>query len=451
MAEARAERQSRPVAQLLWQAYATGAKMRERLTGEGFFKTAIIDDHIAPQVGKHETVEEFTGAYEEYLTALQNKLAQVEAYRVPVLQKLETKNRAGWNLALRNAVKKLHDNQAWVDPDTGKRLSIGLVRMANIRPAIETARHLAEKFPQAMVACYHSNHFTIQRWHMEKRLDELLTRKNGDAHILKDMEIREVLNTSKFSELMLIVVATPVEEIGRDHDFDWAVIEPSSVQSIVQTSGRVNRHRLLNISKPNIAIMQYNIREVDGKNLVFHWPGFEVSGDYKYESHDLNELLNWDGLDKVDARLRFGDHLFTKLDDKSIDDVTEKIFAKMTSRDKGKNLWMALDTYTKSRLRDNDGMVRIELTLNKPYDDEKSFQFKEQFSKEEPVPRTVRSDGNKVNGWLSKTDAELVELAKEMLEDEEIDRALTVTVTANNASDVSRHRSFGFYRNKTDR
>lgn len=451
MAEARAERQSRPVAQLLWQAYDTGANMRERLTGEGFFKTAIIDDNIAPQIGKHETVEEFTDAYEKHLTALQNKLAEVKARRVPVLQKLETQSLDGWNLALRNAVKKLHDNQAWVDPETGKRLSIGLVRMANIRPAIETAIYLANKFPQAKVACYHSNHFTIQRWYIERRLDELLTRKNGDTHILKDPEIRNMLDTAVCSDLMLIVVATPVEEIGRDHDFDWAVIEPSSVQSIVQTSGRVNRHRLLNISKPNIAIMQHNLREIDGESLVFRWPGFEVSSNYKYESHDLSKLLNWDDMKQIDARLRFGDHLFTKLDDKSIYRATKRIFAKMTSRDKGKNLWMALDTYTKSRLRDSSEKNRIELTLSKPYDDEKSFQFKEQSSKDKPAQRNIDTKTAPPNAWLSKTDAELVELAKKMVEDEEIDRAFTVTVIADSASDVSRNLSFGFYRKKTGR
>jgi CRISPR-associated endonuclease/helicase Cas3 len=55
-------------------------------------------------------------------------------------------------------------------------------------------------------------------------------------------------------------VATPVEEVGRDHDFDWAVIEPSSYRSIIQLAGRVRRHRKEAISTPNIAIMQYNLK-----------------------------------------------------------------------------------------------------------------------------------------------------------------------------------------------
>lgn len=61
-----------------------------------------------------------------------------------------------------------------------------------------------------------------------------------------------------------IVVATPVEEVGRDHDFDWAVLEPSSAQSLVQAAGRVNRHRFLRLEGTyNIAILQYNLRHCE--------------------------------------------------------------------------------------------------------------------------------------------------------------------------------------------
>jgi hypothetical protein len=38
---------------------------------------------------------------------------------------------------------------------------------------------------------------------------------------------------------IFIVVVIPVEEIGRNHDFDWSVIEFSNSQSIVQTAGRI--------------------------------------------------------------------------------------------------------------------------------------------------------------------------------------------------------------------
>lgn len=30
---------------------------------------------------------------------------------------------------------------------------------------------------------------------------------------------------------------------GRDHDYDWAIVEPSSMRSIIQLAGRIRRHR----------------------------------------------------------------------------------------------------------------------------------------------------------------------------------------------------------------
>jgi len=90
-------------------------------------------------------------------------------------------------------------------------------------------------------------------------------------------------------------VATPVEEVGRDHDFDWAVIEPSSYRSIIQLAGRILRHRNLldaGLKSPNIALMQYNLKGMsEDKNPVFCRPGYESSQN-RLKTHDLNKLLD---------------------------------------------------------------------------------------------------------------------------------------------------------------
>lgn len=434
---------SRPVASLLWRAYAKGAQMRERLTGNGSFNTAIIDDLVAPQTAKHETIESFTLMYEEHLSSLRQKLAESGSHRIPMLKRVEKCDKDNWFKALGCAVADMHGNTAWVDPKSGKKVSIGLVRMANIGPAIETAEYLAKSIPEARVACYHSNHLTIQRWHIEKRLDALLTRKNGDEHIIKDKEIRKMLDDSALSELVLIIVATPVEEIGRDHDFDWAIIEPSSSQSIVQTAGRVNRHRLIEVSRPNVAIMQYNLRAINNESLVFRWPGLEIQSQYQYKSHNMEELLDWNRIDHIDSRIRFDNHLFSKMDDESIERATKGIFTIMTSEDRQNILWMALETYAKSKLRD-DNLPRIELALNKPYDDPRSFMVKDEISCEAPVQRSIKNLNFVDSAWLSIKDEELVSLAKEYLEARDMDSALSVSVLAKNADSVKRHLSFGF-------
>lgn len=105
------------------------------------------------------------------------------------------------------------------------------------------------------------------------------------------------------TNLLFILVATPVEEVGRDHDFDWAVIEPSSYRSIIQLAGRVKRHRDGEVEHPNIGILQYNWRTLkDGdkpREPRFCRPGYESSGklpkDGKYasmKSHDLFKVVD---------------------------------------------------------------------------------------------------------------------------------------------------------------
>lgn len=435
---------SRPVTRLLWLAYAKGTEMRGLLTGvDGKFKTAIIDDLVSPSVAQHATCAEFMASYEAHVSSMLEKLAG-RRYRVPLLQHLATKDVAGWHAALRCSVAAMHSNQSWTDPQTGKKLSIGLVRMANIRPAVEVSMHLAKHFPQARVACYHSQHFPIQRFHIERSLDFLLSRKNGDAHILADPEIRSMLDSDDCRELMLIVVATPVEEIGRDHDFDWAVVEPSSTQSIVQTAGRVNRHRLNIVDRPNVALLQFNRKEVETNDkCVFQRPGLEVGKPY--ETHDLDKLFDWSVIEQIDARLRFGNHLFPKLDDSAIESATNAIFTRMVSSDQRGNLWMALETYTKSPLRDNDDGQRIEMTLLDDPADGRSFLFKEENSKDKPVSRSIGwMDPPEPSAWLSKSDQELIELAR-TAGVKNVDHAMTVLVRANHVSDVARHPSFGFY------
>jgi hypothetical protein len=162
-----------------------------------------------------------------------------------------------------------------------------------------------------------------------------------------------------------------------------------------------------------------------------------------YETHDLDKLFDWSVIEQIDARLRFGKHLFPKLDDSAIESATKQIFTRMVSSDQHGNLWMALETYTKSPLRDNDDGQRIEMSLDDPADG-RCFLFKEENSKDKPVSRLIgRMDLPEPSAWLSKPDQELAELARTTGVD--VDRAMTVSVRAKHVSDVARHPSFGFY------
>lgn len=117
-----------------------------------------------------------------------------------------------------------------------------------------------------------------------------------------DSIVRKHLDTCKEDNILFIVVATPVEEVGRDHDADWAVIEPSSYRSIIQLAGRVRRHRRdsIAVEDPNIAVMQFNIAAMYGRTVVFSRPGYESS--MHIVEHDLKKNVDVQKLaERIDA------------------------------------------------------------------------------------------------------------------------------------------------------
>ena len=135
---------------------------------------------------------------------------------------------------------------------------------------------------------------------------------------------------------------------------------------------------------------------------------------------------------------------FPKLDDRAIESETKAIFTRMVSSDLRSNLWMALDTYTKSPLRDNDSGQRIELTLLDDPADGQWFDFKEENSRDKPSSRKIGGmDPPEPSAWLSKPDQDLTELAHTIGGDVKL--AMTVSVRAKHVDDVARHPSFGFY------
>lgn len=211
-----------------------------------------------------------------------------------------------------NGAIALHHDHHQVDPQSNKHLSVGLVRIANIKNIVQIVMQL---FSQANVpenvhihlSCYHSRQLLILRNSLESKLDRILSRdtKNPDA-LFSHSEVKNALQKSPAQHHVFIVLATPVAEVGRDHDYDWAIVEPSSMRSIIQLAGRVWRHRPEKIAeKPNMQILQYNLRYFMGKpnHAIFSHPGFEDQ-QFKPTSYDANQLITPAQLQHIDARAR---------------------------------------------------------------------------------------------------------------------------------------------------
>lgn len=198
-----------------------------------------------------------------------------------------------------------------VDHSTGKRVSLGLVRMANIDRLIDVASALlgleAPPGTRIHLCVYHSRHPLLVRSAIEQRLDRLLQRGDPEA-VFKDAELRALLDDSADTDHLFMVLASPVAEVGRDHDYDWAIVEPSSMRSIIQLVGRIRRHRASLVERPNIVLLDTNLRALEQPgNAAFQRPGFE-SQDFPLDSHSLTQLLRAEELVTIDAAPRITQH-----------------------------------------------------------------------------------------------------------------------------------------------
>jgi CRISPR-associated endonuclease/helicase Cas3 len=122
---------------------------------------------------------------------------------------------------------------------SGKTVSFGLVRMANINPLVAVAQALmALPSPdnyRIHYCVYHSQHPLAVRAAIEKRLDAAFTRHEPEQ-VWQLPEVKQAL-TSPEQHHLFVVLGTSVLEVGRDFDADWGIIEPSSMRSLIQFAG----------------------------------------------------------------------------------------------------------------------------------------------------------------------------------------------------------------------
>ena len=188
-----------------------------------------------------------------------------------------------------------------------KKVSIGLVRMANIDPMIQVAKHLltkdAPKDTCIHYCIYHSRFPLAIRSHIEQNLDTILKRKEPENIWSTDKGVGANINSSAYNHHIFVVLASPVAEVGRDHDYDWAVVEPSSIRSMVQLAGRVLRHRDHYPISANISLLNKNIKALKltkPDEVCFTKPGFEQKS-LKLTDHDLTTVLKQANYQSIDA------------------------------------------------------------------------------------------------------------------------------------------------------
>ncbi|HEY0200560.1 MAG TPA: type I-F CRISPR-associated helicase Cas3, partial [Burkholderiaceae bacterium] len=186
---------------------------------------------------------------------------------------------------------------------SGKRVSFGLIRMANIDPLFDVALAMYRLGAPASgvrvhLCMYHSQFPLLARSAIERQLDAVLNRRparDGADPALQQPTIRALIEASPEADQMFIVLGSPVTEVGRDHDYDWAVVEPSSMRSLIQLAGRVRRHRPGQVAGVNMAVLDSNLREYERSSsdkAAFCKPGFETDdAPFHLKSHAMRTLM----------------------------------------------------------------------------------------------------------------------------------------------------------------
>lgn len=203
--------------------------------------------------------------------------------------------------------------------DSGQCVSVGVVRMANIDPLVAVAKHVISMAPQAdftlHYCIYHSQFPMALRSYVESKLDGVLTRYD-EEQLWQQPEIANALknkkNTQATKHHVFIVLGTSVVEVGRDHDYDWAIAEPSSLRSLIQLAGRVQRHRQLVPTDANMVVLNKNIKALKGVEPAYCKPGFESIG-LPFASHDLSALIG-DELTHISSIPRISEPVFKNQD-----------------------------------------------------------------------------------------------------------------------------------------
>lgn len=295
----------------LFAAYHEGLRLNHQLTGLGstlLFTTAannrqpeslcVTSDNTLSDVLKHNN--KF------------NEEARAASLLVPPKAKLGVLNCAAndYSKILGEAIR-LHSLNA-NKLDDGTKVSAGFIRMNTVGSARSLAKYLMETegLPEGMeisVVCYHAKYTGLEMSLIDRALNTLTNRKRlKETESFSEQARKEYINPllwrAEKSNLIIIAVTTSIIETGRDHDYDWAVLEPSSHRSIIQGCGRIRRHRDAALELvQNVTLIKYPARAMKkgvftpaNPVKVFSYPGPLTSlAEKRFPNTDLTypELL----------------------------------------------------------------------------------------------------------------------------------------------------------------
>lgn len=238
------------IARGLYRAWQTGFDYRNQL--EKTHQPVFVGwfSNLQPaSLHKINTVDEFVKHHSVFVNALVSQITHEPCKRTVSVTKGFFELKASWETDFTQwaaAMLSLHHTTHFVDPVTKKRVSIGCVQVVNVKSCQKLAKLLVTQATQAeftlKVVCLHARMTLAVRHLIENRLDSMLARHCGDAAVLTDPAVREAIDQSPSQDVLIVVVST-MESTGRDHDFDWGILETRQFATLIQFAGRMRRHR----------------------------------------------------------------------------------------------------------------------------------------------------------------------------------------------------------------
>ena len=236
------------IASAFYRAFEKGAIARDRLENidtprfGGWFS-----DTVQPRIHRVPDAAAFDAAHTQFAAQASANAACHTGRRIAGYLKLASSDKDGISELL-GAIRHLHQTNHIQTPDD-RHFSFGCIQVVNVKHcqqiALELAqRHAAHPTFEFRVICLHGRLSLASRNWLENQLNPMLSRKgdDGDRAPLRNAFVRDFVSSSTATDLAIILVST-METTGRDHDFDWGIIESRQERDIIQFAGRIRRHR----------------------------------------------------------------------------------------------------------------------------------------------------------------------------------------------------------------
>ncbi len=224
-----------------------------------------------------------------------------------------------------NMIRYQHIRHSTLHKPTGKKVSFGLLNMANTTSCIELAeflmKHEWSSEVDIKIMLHHSQQVLFMRNEQEQHLDAVLHRENINV-AFENSIIRKQIEKSKAQHVIYILVTNSSSEIGQRYTFDWSIIEPEfSTKPHVMTQsltaydkkGAENLAGWINACWFLTAIPQaLTPFELHEKSTKCHLIQVEDDAWQFVEKNEKGKFVSIEGVRQIEMR-ELSQHYFTRL------------------------------------------------------------------------------------------------------------------------------------------